>query len=270
MPNRTQTEILIAEMDRQGLVDNEMRAGLAAIIGGESGMQPVSEVGYRTTSNERIRSIFGSAKGMTDTELTALKADDAAFFEAMYGCHTNTGKQLGNTEPGDGYRFRGRGLIQLTGRGNYRRYAELTGHPELVEAPDLANDPAIAAAIAVAYFKDRYHGGGWPAMKRAFGNSFGAPDAVKNRLFAQYRASGEFSRNGPAPLPTISENSRGDAVRKLQRLLGLAGQPVTMDGIFGPRTAAAVLRFQARQGLVADGIVGPLTWAALGAYQTED
>lgn len=49
--------------------------------------------------------------------------------------------RLGNTQPGDGYRFRGRGPIQLTGRANYRQYGELLGadfeaSPELVATPE--------------------------------------------------------------------------------------------------------------------------------------
>jgi putative chitinase len=57
--------------------------------------------------------------------------------------------ELGNTHPGDGYRFRGRGLIQLTGRANYAKYGESLGtdltsgtNPDRVAQPDLAVDAA--------------------------------------------------------------------------------------------------------------------------------
>ena len=50
---------------------------------------------------------------------------------------------LGNTQPGDGVRFKGRGYVQITGRTNYQKYSsilgfDLTGNPELVENPEIA------------------------------------------------------------------------------------------------------------------------------------
>jgi putative chitinase len=58
---------------------------------------------------------------------------------------------LGNSQPGDGYLFRGRGLIMLTGRANYEKYGPLV-NLDLIGNPDLAADPAKAVAIAGAYW----------------------------------------------------------------------------------------------------------------------
>ncbi len=58
---------------------------------------------------------------------------------------------LGNMTPGDGYRFRGRGPLQLTGRKNYQRYGDRLGL-DLVHDPDRAIEPAIAAKIFAKYF----------------------------------------------------------------------------------------------------------------------
>jgi hypothetical protein len=56
----------------------------------------------------------------------------------------------------------------------------------------------------------------------------------------------------------------GDAVREAQQRLTEQGFSVgTVDGVFGPQTAAAVRKFQEAQGLTVDGVVGPQTWAAL-------
>ena len=63
-------------------------------------------------------------------------------------------KDLGNVNPGDGVRYKGRGYIQLTGRANYRTYGNKIG-VDLENNPDLAKRPDIAAAIAIAYWNSR-------------------------------------------------------------------------------------------------------------------
>jgi putative chitinase len=60
-------------------------------------------------------------------------------------------KDLGNVIPGDGYLFRGRGYIQLTGRANYLKYGEFLKKP-LANYPDLACDPENAAIIFAEFF----------------------------------------------------------------------------------------------------------------------
>ncbi|QRO01088.1 peptidoglycan-binding protein [Archangium violaceum] len=65
-------------------------------------------------------------------------------------------------------------------------------------------------------------------------------------------------------MPTVKEGSRGPAVSELQTLLKSKGfNPGAADGVFGPKTKAAVLAFQRSQGIAADGIVGPQTWGRL-------
>lgn len=59
-------------------------------------------------------------------------------------------------------------------------------------------------------------------------------------------------------MTTIKLGSKGEDVKTLQKALNL-----TADGIFGPKTEAAVKSFQTKNGLGADGIVGPKTWAKL-------
>ena len=59
--------------------------------------------------------------------------------------------------------------------------------------------------------------------------------------------------------PTLRRGARGDFVKEIQAGLGLVP-----DGVFGPRTEAALRQFQRDNGLVPDGIAGPRTWAAFG------
>lgn len=78
---------------------------------------------------------------------------------------------LGNTQPGDGQRFKGRGYIQITGRANYQKYGDKIG-VDLVNNPDLALRPDIAAKVLVEYFKERgipnkAQAGDWEGVRRA-------------------------------------------------------------------------------------------------------
>lgn len=80
-----------------------------------------------------------------------------AYFRRMYdieGLRPAKAKELGNTKPGDGARYSGRGYVQLTGRTNYKRADDklkarkiLRPHESLVGNPELATRPDLAAAI---------------------------------------------------------------------------------------------------------------------------
>jgi predicted chitinase len=64
---------------------------------------------------------------------------------------------LGNTQPGDGRRFKGRGLIQLTGRANYREYGRaITREAELLATPELlTTDPDLCVDVAGWFWAKR-------------------------------------------------------------------------------------------------------------------
>jgi hypothetical protein len=101
----------------------------------------------------------------TETPFTPVtELGDEAYFAKYDG-------RLGNDRPGDGYRYRGRGFIQLTGRSNYHAYGERL-HVPLEADPELALRPDIAARVLVAYVVD--HGiprlaerGEWEAVRKA-------------------------------------------------------------------------------------------------------
>ena len=126
---------------------NAQAIGMAmAQIQAECGFRPRSEnLNYSASA---LRRVFPS-RVRTDAfaqELAA--AGPAAIGNTIYG------ERYGNARD-EGYKYRGRGLIQLTFKDNYRRYGGLAGHPEIVENPDLVNDPEIAVKIAVAYIKSK-------------------------------------------------------------------------------------------------------------------
>ena len=60
--------------------------------------------------------------------------------------------ELGNTQAGDGRRYKGRGAIQITGRANYKKYGDLLG-VDLVGNPDLAATPQYAFSTAGLFWK---------------------------------------------------------------------------------------------------------------------
>ena len=63
-------------------------------------------------------------------------------------------RDLGHAGDGDGAQFKGRGFIRLTGRANYQRYSAALGlGTQLVENPELANDPAVAAKVLSSFLK---------------------------------------------------------------------------------------------------------------------
>lgn len=85
--------------------------------------------------------------------ISSKRADQRAIAEVAYG------DRLGNRrDTGDGFAYRGRGLIQLTGRENYRAAGLALGLP-LEADPELAREPAIAARIAAWYWRTRHVNG---------------------------------------------------------------------------------------------------------------
>ena len=126
-------------------------AAVAAVTQKESsGSGTREEMDYSNTSNERIRTLNSRFKrkfgDMSDEDLNALKADPEKFFNFVYD------DVAGNSAEGDGYKYRGRGLVQVTGKENYRRVSQAVyGDDRLVENPDLLLDDKVAGAAA-AYF----------------------------------------------------------------------------------------------------------------------
>jgi putative chitinase len=77
-----------------------------------------------------------------------------------YDADTPLGSRLGNTQDGDGFRFRGRGYVQLTGRANYIHLGQLLGMgDQLVLNPDLTLQPTVAYRIMSLGMRNGYFTG---------------------------------------------------------------------------------------------------------------
>ena len=72
--------------------------------------------------------------------------------QKKYEPPSDVATRLGNTEPGDGFRYRGRGPIQITGRFNYKKFGDLLG-VDLIGNPDLAATPQFAFSTAGLFWK---------------------------------------------------------------------------------------------------------------------
>ena len=112
--------LIVAALDEQGIRSDLVEVAAAATIGTEvPQFQPICEMG----GPEYLSRYDGRA-------------------------------DLGNTQPGDGERFKGRGFIQLTGRVNYDAAGQALGL-FLVDSPELALEPVVAARVLAWFFKTR-------------------------------------------------------------------------------------------------------------------
>ncbi len=181
-------------------------------------------------------------------------------------------KDLGNVHTGDGKRYKGRGLIQLTGRSNYRKIGEILGL-QLEDNPELAAEPVTSLKIACEYWKTR--GINIAADRDDLVNATrlvngGLNGLEDRRLYLQKAKTAladiegiRVSLNEGGNTIVLHRGSFGDAVRGLQELLVTKGFDISIDSDFGPATELAVKMFQKNNDLVADGIVGRNTWASL-------
>lgn len=185
-------------------------------------------------------------------------------------------RDLGNTQPGDGRRYKGRGLIQLTGRANYKSYGGRIG-VDLIADPGAAAEPSRALVLACEYWKNTRGGLNRFAdqddlisiTKAVNGGLNGLEDRRQylgraRQALARAAALGHTAAQPADAAPVLRRGLTGKDVETLQRALAKAGYPVSIDGDFGPGTELAVRHFQQKKKLTDDGIVGAATWRALG------
>lgn len=139
-------DIIISFLKKHGITNRFLQIGILAVVSTEGGFKPKSESSYKNTSNKRLRILFGSRLPASEDELTKLKKDDVAFFDLIYG------KRYGNDNPGDGYKYRGRGMNQITFKNMYKEYGDAIGI-DLLAHPDRLNEIPVAAEVLAVYFK---------------------------------------------------------------------------------------------------------------------
>tara|TARA_R110000772_G_scaffold54759_4_gene125039 strand:- start:168 stop:1028 length:861 start_codon:yes stop_codon:yes gene_type:complete len=175
----------------------------------------------------------------------------------------------GDTNSGDGWKFRGGGILQLTGRYNYTQFGQSVGM-SAEQATDYVRTPTGALESACWFWKtndlNKYcdRNDIVKLSKRVNGGTIGLEDRVEHwehamELFTGKKPTGTARHSAPSGTTLLKKGSKGSLVKKMQEVLG-----VDADGDFGPGTERSVKHWQAEHGLTADGIVGPATLAKMG------
>ncbi len=219
-------------------------------------------------SEKALNAVFGRyfGKGKRDASEYARKPEKIANYVYQDEFRTKRGA-MGNTTDGDGWRFRGRGLKQLTGRNNYTAFGK-TVDLTAEEAADYVATEKGAVESACWFWNNAKlnkiadAGDIVKMTKKINGGTIGLEDRTKRWEKALAILGGEVA---PAPkkakaskgvdmTAVLNVGSTGDTVKAVQEFLGIGA-----DGIFGRGTKRAIKQWQASKGLTADGVVGPAT-----------
>jgi len=210
---------------------DEEVAALKATISRESGTSLV-ERGY--TKEQAIEKFPNYA-----TELARLP-DDASgddIFDVVYGR-----ENMGNTEAGDGSKYKGRGLIQITGKNNYRDISERLGLGDLlVTNPELvATDPAIMVAATKAYLD-----------MKGFGSNTLSANSLKDTIGHGGGAT-EAETRWANTIEDLRNQGKDDLADELELNNEFAAQRkagTTVDGDIGPNSRDAFARWLTDAGI---------------------
>lgn len=238
-------------------------------------------------SAKGIMNIFGVGRhsaAVTEGEAQRIAALPVAergkvLFERVYGPEKSPRKarDLGNTKPGDGYLYRGRGFLQITGRSAYREMGKSIGI-DLEAEPDRAGDPIGALMTAAAFWDSRKlntfadQNNIEIITKRINGGQNGLDDrrSKYRQALKIWGDDGEASRGGPtrSPVPgarrTLEYGDLGPDVLEAKRMLMLLGyDSFIVDEDFSKSMHLAVASYKLDRGLPGDGIITLETWQIL-------
>lgn len=240
------------------------------------GLTIIWESGAYTAAG--ILRVFGQGRhsaGVTADEARRLAGNGPALFERVYGLgNPRKARELGNTQPGDGWKFRGLSLLQITGRAAHERYAAKVGCT-LEQLAEPIN--GIHAALI------EWHEKGCNAYadkddaisirKLINGGNINVSVARLNGVPEVREALADAKRIWPDGAPVLVADplscrlgDRGQRVTDLQNRLTAAGYPCgPIDGHFGKLTERAVAAFQVAHGVSGTGIADASLWATLEA-----
>lgn len=225
---------------------------------------------------------YTSAKSICDTwpkRFPTLESAKPFVRQAQKLANHVYGGRLGNDRDGDGWRYRGRGFPQTTGKENYHKSSELVAF-DLVANPDLMLDPHIATVTMVeSMLRGLYTGkrlGDYLAQKadyvgaraiiNADGKKNGAKIAAYAKSFERALVAAGYLGSPAETKPVQKEPEPSEVlIRNVQTLLVARGyhEVGKIDGLMGSRTRGAILAFEADNGLPPKGLISDETLAAL-------
>lgn len=280
MSAKENADYLMQYAQQHGITDSKELANFMGQMQVESGgyVRMEESLAY---SAKRLIEVFPGRNGMdTQAEANTIAAGgQEAVANQIYGGAWGK-RNLGNTEPGDGWRFHGRGYVQLTGRDSYETVGEGLGL-DLMNHPELASERENAARIAVHYWSSRVVPNGHQkdvdgACVDINGGTNGLADRRSAAAAWQAALDKGYVAGGPDPLPQHGDGGQlRDSVLHVQQLLNRngyhdsEGKLLSEDGNMGAKTRHAIEAFQRDHNLKADGVAGPATLRAMEGRQRE-
>jgi putative chitinase len=260
-----------ADLERYGINTPLRLAHFLAQVCAETGGLAIVRENTSWTAQQMCMLWPTRFKTKFDPRILACRGDPERLAELAYGER----RDLGNVDDGDGWAYRGGGMLQITGRAAYHEAGSAIG-VDLESAPDLIEDAAISLAVAIWYwtkhdcnrFADRNYG-------RAVGNAINRGNPYSKHEPIGFKARQQWLERawsvvGEGLLPEAKELSLGaygPRVEQLQVRLKELGYGVgDMDKVFGPTLARAVAAFKhdhAELTMEPGSAVGAATWAAL-------
>jgi putative chitinase len=292
MATDRETQLLQAAY-QAGMTSPKELANFMAQVSAESGGLNKLEESFRYTKNiSQIPVKYAHREGdaaLETARVNALKGQPEELARLMYGGRN------GNNDTTDGYAYRGRGYIQLTGKDNYEAAGKAL-HLDLAHDPDLAAKPENAAKIAVWYWQNRVPDKAHEDVKAATLAVNGGYNGLDTRQaqFAKWEKiltpetmqhlakdeainlSAESATRQVGKHAARETAPHSDDIKKLQSELAALGykdgkgKSLKVDGDFGLDTRHAVERFQHDHHLKVDGIAGPATLKALDQVQAKN
>lgn len=259
-------EIAVDMFKKYDIMSNNRVAGFMAQCGHES--NDFNDLEENLNYSEKtLLTVFSRyfGKGKRNAAEYAHKPEMIANYVYQDEFRTKSGA-MGNVKPGDGWKFRGRGIKQLTGHNNYNAFAKTIGMSAEQASEYLATKKGAFESACwfwktnnIASYADR--GDIVGMTKRINGGDIGLDSRTArwnkalSILDGKTSVSSQPTKNSFA---VLQKGSKGAEVVNLQKALG-----ITADGDFGLGTKIAVVNFQKKNGLIADGIAGSNTLAKL-------